>query len=305
MCRRTRAGAFGTASSTHQQLPECPFVNPPIINATDVHKVYFIGDSKVEALRGVDFSVQAGEMVAVMGPSGCGKTTLLNCLSGLDTFDQGSVVIEGQSLEKLGDRRLTRYRAGHMGFIFQSYNLLPVISAAENVELALLVNGIHGRDARLKALDMLEAVGLADWKHHRPAQLSGGQRQRVAIARALANQPAIVWADEPTGNLDDDTSLDVLNLMRHLNAEHAQTFVIVTHDPKVGDFCDRVVRMANGRMVPDRNGSAATAEASYAEGSEPEGAFAEEAETLVSEGDSSSDDSLTDDATPGSRSDAP
>ena len=230
-------------------------MNQSIISATDVHKVYFIGDSRVEALRGVDFSVQPGEMVAVMGPSGCGKTTLLNCLSGLDTFDHGSVVIEGRSLEKLGDRRLTRYRAEHMGFIFQSYNLLPVISAAENVELALLVNGMHGREAQHRALDMLEAVGLSDWKHHRPAQLSGGQRQRVAIARALANQPAIVWADEPTGNLDDDTSLDVLNLMRRLNAEHAQTFVIVTHDPKVGDFCDRVVYMASGRMVSDRDGA--------------------------------------------------
>ncbi len=230
-------------------------MNPTIISATDVCKVYFIGDSRVEALRGVDFVVRSGEMVAVMGPSGCGKTTLLNCLSGLDTFDQGSVVIEGQSLDKLGDRRLTRYRAEHMGFIFQSYNLLPVISAAENVELALLVNGVHGREAQRRALDMLEAVGLSDWKHHRPAQLSGGQRQRVAIARALANQPAIVWADEPTGNLDDDTSLDVLNLMRRLNAEQAQTFVIVTHDPKVGDFCDRVVYMANGRMVSDRDGA--------------------------------------------------
>ena len=251
-------------------------MNPPIINATDVRKVYFIGDSKVEALRGVDFSVQAGEMVAVMGPSGCGKTTLLNCLSGLDTFDHGSVVIEGQLLEKFGDRNLTRYRAEHMGFIFQSYNLLPVISAAENVELALLVNGVHGREARLKALDMLDAVGLADWKHHRPAQLSGGQRQRVAIARALANQPAIVWADEPTGNLDDDTSLEVLNLMRRLNAEHAQTFVIVTHDPKVGDFCDRVVRMANGRMVADRNGLTTTAEDSNAQGAEHDAATEED-----------------------------
>lgn len=273
-------------------------MNPPIINATDVRKVYFIGDSKVEALRGVDFSVQAGEMVAVMGPSGCGKTTLLNCLSGLDTFDRGSVVIDGQSLEKLGDRRLTRYRAGHMGFIFQSYNLLPVISAAENVELALLVNGGHGQDARLRALDMLAAVGLSDWKHHRPPQLSGGQRQRVAIARALANQPSIVWADEPTGNLDDDTSLDILNLMRRLNAEHNQTFVVVTHDPKVGDFCDRVVRMANGRMVPDPNRAGAAGVASDDEGAEPAGGVEEVAGVSSPGRDPSAADSLKGDATP-------
>ena len=273
-------------------------MNSPIISATDVRKVYFIGDSKVEALRGVDFSVQAGEMVAVMGPSGCGKTTLLNCLSGLDTFDQGSVVIEGRPLEKLGDRRLTRYRAEHMGFIFQSYNLLPVISAAENVELALLVNGVHGQEARLKALDMLEAVGLLDWKHHRPAQLSGGQRQRVAIARALANQPAIVWADEPTGNLDDETSLDVLSLMRRLNAEHAQTFVIVTHDPKVGDVCDRVVRMANGRMVSNQNGFTTAMEDSIDEDTEP--GAAEETAGMSSVKDvPSTDGGMKDDTIPG------
>ena len=279
-------------------------MSPAIINATDVRKVYFIGDSRVEALRGVDFSVEAGEMVAVMGPSGCGKTTLLNCLSGLDTFDHGSVVIEGQSLEQLGDRRLTRYRARHMGFIFQSYNLLPVISAAENVELALLVNEVHGREARSKALDMLKAVGLSDWQHHRPAQLSGGQRQRVAIARALANQPAIVWADEPTGNLDDDTSLDVLNLMRRLNAEHAQTFVIVTHDPKVGDFCDRIVHMANGRMVSDLDGAATAAEASGNEGQEPDGATVEETDTLSAGHNPLSDQGLKDNATAGNGSDA-
>ena len=281
-------------------------MSPAIINATDVRKIYFIGDSRVEALRGVDFSVEAGEMVAVMGPSGCGKTTLLNCLSGLDTFDRGSVVIEGQSLEQLGDRRLTRYRARHMGFIFQSYNLLPVISAAENVELALLVNGVHGREARSKALDMLEAVGLSDWQHHRPAQLSGGQRQRVAIARALANQPTIVWADEPTGNLDDDTSLDVLNLMRRLNAEHAQTFVIVTHDPKVGDFCDRIVHMANGRMASDLNGAATAAEDSGEEGREPDGATMEETDTVsLSTGHSTwSDQGLKGNAAAGNGSDA-
>ena len=278
-------------------------MNLPIISATDIHKVYFIGDSKVEALRGVDFSVQPGEMVAVMGPSGCGKTTLLNCLSGLDTFDHGSVVIEGRSLEKLGDRRLTRYRAEHMGFIFQSYNLLPVINAAENVELALLVNGVHGRAARLRAVDVLEAVGLSDWKHHRPAQLSGGQRQRVAIARALANQPAIVWADEPTGNLDDDTSLDVLNLMRRLNAEHAQTFVIVTHDPKVGDFCDRVVYMANGRMVSDRDGADDPSRSDDEDADSDVPATAEPV-TAGASGDKSADDGLPDGATRGNGPDA-
>ncbi len=230
----------------------------PIINATNIHKTFRNGQIQVHALRGVDLTITPGEMVAVMGPSGCGKTTLLNCLSGLDSFDLGEVQIEGTSLAKMSDRARTDYRAKRMGFVFQTFNLLPVISAAENVELPLLLSGVKPREARRKALDGLAAVGLSDRSNHRPAELSGGQRQRVTIARALANQPAIIWADEPTGNLDSQSADDVLALMRKLNQEQGQTFVIVTHDRRIGDLCDRIVRMRDGEIVDSGNGPTET-----------------------------------------------
>ncbi len=223
----------------------------PIIEVKNVHKRFTTGEIDVHALQGVNLSILAGEMVAVMGPSGCGKTTLLNCLSGLDYFDSGEILIEGRSLARLNDRQRTSYRAAHMGFVFQTYNLLPIVSALENVELALLVNRVGTREARRRAREILTTVGLEPWSAHRPAQLSGGQRQRVAIARALANRPAIVWADEPTGNLDEDTSQEILDLMQSLNQEYGQTFVIVTHDLQVGEFCDRIVHMRMGQIVTD------------------------------------------------------
>jgi ABC-type lipoprotein export system ATPase subunit len=224
-------------------------VDQPIIVARDVHKTYKTGTIEVHALRGLDLQVQAGEMVAVMGPSGCGKTTLLNCLSGLDEFDQGEILIEGTVLRTMSDRARTTYRARRMGFVFQFYNLLPVLSAAENVELPLLVSGVRPKEARKRALEVMEQVGLGPWASHRPAELSGGQRQRVTIARALANSPAIVWADEPTGDLDSETADEVLSLMRRLNQEQRQTFVIVTHDRRIGELCDRIVRMRDGCVV--------------------------------------------------------
>src|SRR5437868_3494455 len=170
----------------------------PIIEATGLHKVYINGQVMVEALHQLDFAVARGEMVAIMGPSGCGKTTLLNCLSGLDEFDAGEVRIAGTELRDMGDNEKTEYRATQMGFVFQVYNLLPVLSAVENVEMPLLVSGTRPREARKRALAALELVSLARWARHRPAELSGGQRQRVTVARALVNNPAIVWADEPT-----------------------------------------------------------------------------------------------------------
>jgi putative ABC transport system ATP-binding protein len=221
----------------------------PIISAQTVHKRFRTGKVEVHALRGVDLDVAAGEMVAVMGPSGCGKTTLLNCLSGLDEFDEGEVYIEGESLRAMNDRTRTRYRARRMGFVFQTFNLLPVITAVENVELPLLVSGVRPGEARRRAAQALDQVGLADRMHHRPAELSGGQRQRVAVARALVNNPAIVWADEPTGNLDSQSANDILDLMRQLNRELGQTLVIVTHDPSIGQLCDRIVRMRDGQIV--------------------------------------------------------
>jgi len=220
-----------------------------IIEAHGVHKTYRSGRLEVHALRGVDFDVEPGEMVAVMGPSGCGKTTLLNCLSGLDEFDSGEVHIEGADLRRMDDRRRTDYRSRRMGFIFQTFNLLPVLTAVENVELPLLVGGVRPAEARRRSVAALERVGLGERIHHRPAELSGGQRQRVSIARALVNGPAIVWADEPTGNLDSKTTADVMGLIHQLNTEQQQTFVIVTHDADIGALCNRIVRMNDGEII--------------------------------------------------------
>jgi putative ABC transport system ATP-binding protein len=219
-----------------------------IVEARGVRKVYLGGDAPVEALRGVDFAVRRGEMVAIMGPSGCGKTTLLNCLSGLDSVDAGEILIDGRPLGRMDDRTLTRYRAGSMGFVFQAYNLLPVLSAVENVELPLLVSQVRPAEARARALGVLAEVGLADRAGHRPARLSGGQQQRVAVARAIVGRPAIVWADEPSGNLDSAASAELMALLRRLNGELGQTFVIVTHAREVGEAADRIVRMRDGQI---------------------------------------------------------
>ena len=220
-----------------------------IIRAEGVAKTYHTGQDQVQALRGVDFAVARGEMVAVMGPSGCGKTTLLNSLSGLDTVDGGTIWLEGQDLATMSDRKRTDYRARRMGFVFQVYNLLPVLSAVENVELPLLVSGVRPKAARTRSLAALERVGLQAWAKHRPAELSGGQRQRVTIARALVNEPAIVWADEPTGALDSTTADEIMTLLRELNQRQGLTFVLVTHDPGVGACTDRIVRMRDGQIV--------------------------------------------------------
>lgn len=222
-----------------------------IIEAVDVEKTYDTGKLRVPALRGVDLVVRRGEMVAIMGPSGCGKTTLLNCLSGLDTIDTGKILISGTDLSTLSDNARTSFRATQMGFVFQFYNLLPVLSAVENVELPLLVSGVKTKEARQRALSVLEQVGLTEWANHKPAELSGGQRQRVTVARALANQPAIVWADEPTGDLDTHTADEVMGLMRELNRTNHQTFVVVTHDPRIGAMCDRIIRMQDGQVISD------------------------------------------------------
>ena len=220
-----------------------------IIRAEGITKTYDTGTDQVHALRGVDFAVTRGEMVAVMGPSGCGKTTLLNSLSGLDTVDTGTIWLEGQDLATMSDRKRTDYRARRMGFVFQVYNLLPVLSAVENVELPLLVSGVKPKEAREKSLAALETVGLAQWAKHRPAELSGGQRQRVTVARSLVNDPAIVWADEPTGALDSATADEIMALIRDLNERRGLTVVIVTHDAGVGERCDRIVRMRDGLIV--------------------------------------------------------
>ena len=206
------------------------------------------GAAPVEALRGVDVAVQAGEIVAIMGPSGCGKTTLLQCLSGLDDFDEGEVWIDGTAIREMRDAQKADLRARRTGFVFQAYNLLPVLDAVENVELPLLLAGVRGRDARARALRALEAVGVEHRARHRPNELSGGQQQRVAIARALVNDPAVVWADEPTGNLDSESAAEILDLIGRLNRENGQTFVLVTHDLRVAERAGRILRMRDGRI---------------------------------------------------------
>jgi ABC-type lipoprotein export system ATPase subunit len=222
-----------------------------IVEATRVDKTYDTGKVQVQALRAVSFAVNRGEMVAIMGPSGSGKTTLLNCLSGLDRIDGGEVAIEGVPLSAMSDEERTDYRAKRMGFVFQFYNLMPVLTSVENVELPLLVARVAAKEARRKALEALDLVGLRDRAAHVPDELSGGQRQRVTIARALVNEPAIVWADEPTGDLDSENAQEIVELMRRLNFERGLTFLIVTHDIGVGRSTDRIVRMVDGEIVDE------------------------------------------------------
>ena len=220
----------------------------PIAIARNLVKVYDTGSVEVHALRGVDFAVERGEMVAVVGPSGSGKTTLLNCLSGIDDITEGEILIDGRSLTELSDTQKADFRAANVGFVFQAYNLIPVLRAAENVELPLLITGVDPKEARRRAIEILTAVGLEEEAMRRPAELSGGQQQRVAIARALVNDPSIVFADEPTGNLDSETSRDVMALLQRLNQERGHTFVLVTHDPNVARVANRVVAMRSGRI---------------------------------------------------------
>lgn len=221
-----------------------------VVAGVDVWKVYGTGDTEVRALAGLNLEVRRGEMVAVMGPSGCGKTTFLNCFSGLDDITRGTVTLEGVNIHALPDRAKSEFRARRMGFVFQSYNLLPVLSAAENVELPLLISGGAPKDARERSNAILRELGLGDRATFRPAQLSGGQQQRVSLARALVANPAIVWADEPTGNLDEEGSVQVTTLLRELNQRHRQTMVVVTHDPDVAKKCDRTYAMRDGRFAP-------------------------------------------------------
>jgi ABC-type lipoprotein export system ATPase subunit len=227
-------------------------ITDAIVDARGVHKTYETGQLAVQALRGVDLVVGRGEMVSIMGPSGCGKTTLLNCLSGLDAIDDGEIMIEGTPLSQMSDRERTDYRARRMGFVFQFYNLMPVLTAVENVELPLLVARVDAREARRKAMDALELVGLAGRAKHVPEELSGGERQRVTIARSLVNDPAIVWADEPTGDLDSENASDISELMRRLNFERGVSFLIVTHDLSVGRKADRLIRMMDGEIVEEQ-----------------------------------------------------
>jgi putative ABC transport system ATP-binding protein len=221
-----------------------------LLSAEAVRKCYRTGAGEVWALRDVSLEVGEGEFVAVMGPSGSGKTTLLNCLSGLDGIDDGRVVFDGRPIHELDDAERTRQRASSMGFVFQAFNLIPVLTAVENVEIPLLLAGVKPRVARARAVETLGRVGLGDRVEHRPSELSGGEQQRVTIARALAGRPRVVWADEPTGALDSESAGEVMGLINELHRE-GLTLILVTHDPSVGAQAQRMIRMRDGCIVED------------------------------------------------------
>jgi putative ABC transport system ATP-binding protein len=233
-------------------LVVAPVDEEPILKAEAIRKVYDTGRVQVEALRGIDLEVKRGEMLVIMGPSGSGKTTLLNVLSGLDDLSAGTVSIRGLPLSDLSDRDRTDYRAAKMGFVFQSYNLIPVLTAAENVEMPLLILGVGAKEARQRALKALADVGLEGEGGRRPLELSGGQQQRVAIARAIVNDPEVIFADEATGNLDAETSEEVVALLSRLNKVHGLTLIVVTHDPAVTGYADRILTIRDGVIAEER-----------------------------------------------------
>jgi len=224
----------------------------PIVRVRDLERVYRKGSAEVRALDGVDLDIDSGEFTVLMGPSGSGKTTLLNCIGGLDSPTRGSVEVDGVVLGELSKGELSDMRLAKLGFVFQSYNLIPVLSAYENAEFVLLFQGVPAGERRERVLRTLRDVGLEGLEHRRPGELSGGQQQRVAVARAIAGHPALVLADEPTANLDSKTGHDLIALMRRLNQEHGITFVFATHDPKVMKAARRVIRLVDGRIDDDQ-----------------------------------------------------
>ncbi len=217
-----------------------------ILRAADLWKIYPMGDTEVSALRGVSLEISQGEILAITGPSGSGKTTLLNCLSSLDTVSRGEIYFEERDISNISDNERTKLRGERMGFIFQQYQLIPVLNAVENVELPLLLLNFPADEARKKALESLSMLGLSNRSNHKPSELSGGQQQRVAIARAIVHNPKILFADEPTGNLDSDTSDSVIQALEELNRIHGITIVIVTHDTSVSQRCNRILEINDG-----------------------------------------------------------
>ena len=223
-----------------------------VVELTDVHKHYMLGQTRVDALRGVSLGIEKGEFLAISGPSGSGKSTMLNMFGCIDAPTSGKVVIDGAEVEKLGDKELTRYRRTKIGFIFQSFNLIPVLSVYENIEFPLLLRRDLSAAARKELVTrFVEEVGLGDRTRNKPNELSGGQRQRVAIARALVTGPAIVLADEPTANLDSETGVRIVELMRRINETEKTTFIFSTHDAHIRREARRVVSILDGRIVGD------------------------------------------------------
>lgn len=222
-----------------------------LISAENLTKIYGSGETAVTALDHVNLNVNAGEFVAVMGPSGCGKSTLLHLLGGLDHSSDGSVTIDGHNLTDLSDDALTELRRRKIGFIFQFYNLIPVLDAVENAALPMTLDGAKPADAQKKAVEWLEKIGLSDRLHNRPEQLSGGQQQRVAVARALAAEPSLILADEPTGNLDTHSSDEIASLLRQVSKQWGRAVIMVTHDPRIAAYADRIVFLKDGKIIED------------------------------------------------------
>ena len=222
-----------------------------VVRTVGLTRRYKMGDTFVDALRGVDLEIRRGEFVALVGPSGSGKSTVLNLVGGLDRPSEGEIWIDGTELSASDEKALTRHRRQHVGFVFQSFNLLPRLTAEENVALPLMFSGVVEKERRARARELLEQVGLAERLTHRPTQLSGGEQQRVAIARALVGQPALLLADEPTGNLDTTTGVEIMRLLKELNREHGLTLLVVTHDPEVAAFANRVIHLRDGQVATD------------------------------------------------------
>ncbi|MFX1521085.1 MAG: ABC transporter ATP-binding protein [Promethearchaeota archaeon] len=220
--------------------------NEVVVETVNLKKEYFLGKTRVQALRGIDFKLYKGDMVIIMGPSGCGKSTFLNMIGALDNPTEGTVYIDGVDVTKLNDKQVTELRRYKLGFIFQFYNLIPVLTAIENVELPMLVAKKPKNERQERAKELLETVGLGDRLHHRPDELSGGEQQRVSIARALANDPSLILADEPTGDIDTKTGAEIVDLMGRINKKQGTTFLIVTHDQSVGKIGNRIVRFKDG-----------------------------------------------------------
>jgi len=222
-----------------------------IIQAKNIYKTYNETNIPVHALNGVDLEIEKGEFTAIVGPSGSGKTTLLNIIGGLDLPTEGDIFIEGTNLKSLSSRQLIDFRLHNIGFVFQSYNLIPVLTALENTEFILELQGVHKKEREKRAMEILETVDIGDKRDHKPGQLSGGQQQRVAVARALASQPKYIIADEPTANLDSKSTEELLMLMKKMNEKFQTTFVFATHDQRVMDKARRIVTIEDGKVVKD------------------------------------------------------